>query len=187
MRTLIEGSGLAPFQEETWLVERAQKGDETSFSTLYRKYYNKVFSIAKGVLLNADEAEDATQEIFNLAWKHIRKFDNRSKFSTWLFRIAVNRSIQESRKNRNLKNQVPMTPEAENVAQPANEQSEDPVIAEALSRLSPQDRAIISLFYWDELSLAEVGESIGCSPNAAKTRLFRAREKFKDLYEGLTQ
>jgi RNA polymerase sigma-70 factor (ECF subfamily) len=56
-------------------------------------------------------------------------------------------------------------------------------VEDALEALQPADRAVLTLFYWDDLSLQEIGESLGCSANAAKTRLFRARERFKEAYE----
>ena len=68
-------------------------------------------------------------------------------------------------------------------ADDAHEVSSDPRIAACLAKMQPTDRALLTLFYWEELSLQEVGESIGCSANAAKTRLFRARERFRELFE----
>ena len=53
----------------------------------------------------------------------------------------------------------------------------------ALEQLSPQDRALLTLFYWDELNLHEIAAAVGCNVNAAKTRLYRARERFKCFYE----
>ena len=52
-----------------------------------------------------------------------------------------------------------------------------------MARLQPNDRAILTLFYWEDLSLQEVADSLGCNVNAAKTRLFRARERFKEFFE----
>ena len=185
--TLFEQSHGLGLDEESRLVDRAVTGDESSFVTLYHRYYNKVYSIAKGILLYAEEAEDVTQEIFTLAYRNLSRFDRRSKFSTWLFRIAVNRSIQESRKNKGRRNNVPLGDEVNDVAESTVVENHDPQVSEAMAKLLPPDRAILTLFYWDELSLQEVGESLGCSANAAKTRLFRARERFRDVYEGIEQ
>lgn len=180
---VYEHSKSMPFDEDAVLVERFMAGDDSAFHTLYEKYHDKVFAIARGILLDSDEAADAVQEIFTLVYRKADRFDRRSRFSTWLFRIAVNRSIQQSRRVKYKRNQVSLTEALEHPAEEAPQPIDEPAIAEAMALLHPQDRAILTLFYWDELSLHEIAESLGCSPNAAKTRLFRARERFKVHYE----
>ena len=105
----IDGSKQNAFDEDTILVERFLAGDDTAFQDLYTRYYEKVFSISRGILLDSDEAADAVQEVFFVVYRNLHKFDRRSKFSTWLFRVAVNRTIQESRKNRHRKKNVELT------------------------------------------------------------------------------
>ena len=183
---LIDRTGAA-WDDELRLVDRATEGDEDAFRILYSRYYSRVYAIAKGVVLDSEEAEDMAQEAFTLAFRNLRKFDRRSKFSTWLFRIAVNRSIQQARNTRGRKRLVPLDEGAEAVPARAAEPTADPEIEAALERLQPLDRAVITLFYWDELSLNEIGDSLGCSANAAKTRLFRARERFREAYEESAQ
>lgn len=174
------------FDDDLVLVERILSSDHHAFQSLYEKYYDRVYSIAKGILIDSDEAADAVQEIFTLIYKNLVKFDRRSKFSTWLFRIAVNRSIQSARRLKFRRHLAPYTDAAESVAEPERPAEEsDPKIGEAMASLHPNDRAILTLFYWDELSLQEIAESLGCSSNAAKTRLFRARERFKAAFEAL--
>jgi RNA polymerase sigma-70 factor, ECF subfamily len=170
------------FDEDQVLVERFLAGDRSGFESLYAKYYDKVFAIARGVLLDQDEAADAVQEIFTLVYRHLGRFDRRSKFSTWLFRVAVNRSIQEARKNRHKSKHVELTEASAQVA--ADEpDTMDPKIQGVLLQLAPNDRALLVLFYWEELSLNDIAASLGCGVNAAKTRLYRARERFRVLYE----
>lgn len=186
---LLDQNRVAALDAETRLVERALQGDTASFQTLYHKFYNKVFSIAKGILLDNEEAEDAVQEIFTLAYRNLRKFDRRSRFSTWLFRIAVNRSIQQGRRQKTRRLHTSLGEDAEEVADLRQDEPvpTDPRVDFALELLQPADRAVLTLFYWDDLSLQEIGESLGCTANAAKTRLFRARERFKEAYEGAAE
>jgi RNA polymerase sigma-70 factor (ECF subfamily) len=112
----------------------------------------------------------------------LRRFDQRSRFSTWLFRVAVNRSIQEARKGRNRGKNVELTESSAHIDFEEPE-SIDPKIHLALSELTPNDRALLVLFYWEELSLNEIAASLSCGVNAAKTRLYRARERFRQIYE----
>jgi len=182
LSAVIEKTRNEAFDEDLILVERHLTGDAAAFELIYRKYYDKVFAIARGVLMDADEAADAVQEVFTLVYRHISRFDRRSKFSTWLFRIAVNRSIQEARKHRHRHRNVELT-EAAGKEAPVETEEMDPRVQASLAQLAPQDRALLTLFYWEELSLNEIADSIGCNVNAAKTRLYRARERFRSHYE----
>lgn len=173
----------ASFDEDAFLAERFLAGDSGAFSELYERFYDKVYAIARGVLIDSDEAADVTQEIFTLLYRNLTKFDHRSKLSTWIFRVAVNRSIQQARSGKWRKRSVPLTEAAEQPYYDSHRETPDPKISRALAKMSVNDRALLTLFYWEELSLQEIADSIGCNVNAAKTRLFRARERFKTLYE----
>lgn len=183
MSALIEKGGRqSSFDEDISLVERFLDGDASAFEDLYARYYEKVFSIARGILLDPDEAADAVQEVFTLVYRHLGRFDRRSRFSTWLFRVAVNRSIQEARRNRHKSRHVELTEALAKTAPEIAEES-DPRVQAAMVKLAPPDRALLVLFYWEELSLQDIAASLGCNVNAAKTRLYRARERFRVLYE----
>ena len=179
---VIDKTKSGSFDEDLVIVERFLGGDRRAFEDLYSKYYEKVFAIARGVLMDSDEAADAVQEIFTLVYRHLGRFDKRSRFSTWLFRVAVNRSIQEARRTRYRSRTVELT-EATTKAAPEEIDTTDPKIHATMVKLAPADRALLVLFYWEELSLQDIADSIGCGVNAAKTRLYRARERFRDLYE----
>lgn len=167
--------------EDIRLVDRFLLGDQTAFEVLYARYYERVFALTRGIVLDLEETADVVQEIFTLAYKNLHKFDKRAKFGTWLFRIAVNRSIQQTRKIK----RTPKTTELVEslVAPEAEVEDSDPRIYESLALLQPQDRAILTMFYWEEMSLGDIAGSLGCNINAAKTRLYRARERFKEHYQ----
>lgn len=183
MSVVVDKTKSPGFDEDILFVERFTAGDASAFEALYAKYYDKVFSLARGVLLGHDEAQDATQEVFRLVHRHLPRFDRRSRFSTWLFRIAVNRSIQEARRRKHTSRHVELAEALATEAPPDREEEIDPRIERALGGLVPRDRALLALFYWEEMSLTEIGVSLGCGVNAAKTRLYRARERFRVLYE----
>jgi RNA polymerase sigma-70 factor, ECF subfamily len=178
---ILESTG--PFDEDSILVERFLAGDKTSFEVLYQKYYAKVFSLARGVLIDHEEAADTVQEIFGLVYRNLPRFNRQAKFSTWLFRISINRSIQESRKRRFKNKHLELVEAYEKAAPDPHEDDGDPRVQAALQHLAPQDRAILTLFYWQDLSLNEIADSMAINLNAAKTRLYRARERFRVFYE----
>jgi RNA polymerase sigma-70 factor (ECF subfamily) len=179
---VIDKTKSGSFDEDLVLVERFLGGDSRAFEELYSKYYEKVFAIARGILIDSEEAADAVQEIFTLVYRHLGRFDRRSRFSTWLFRVAVNRSIQEARRVRFRNKTVELT-EANQKPVPEEPDTSDPKIQAIMAKLAPADRALLVLFYWEELNLQDIADSIGCGVNAAKTRLYRARERFRVLYE----
>ncbi len=183
MSAVLDKTAHGNFDEDSVFVERFLRGESGAFELLYSKYYDKVFAIARGILLDPDEAADAVQEIFTLVYRHLHRFDRRSKFSTWIFRIAVNRSIQQARRNKHRNRQVELSEAYGQFAQETPNDDSDPRVEKAMSKLQPGDRALLTLFYWEDLSLQEIATSMGCNVNAAKTRLYRARERFRVNYE----
>ncbi len=171
------------FDEDVLLVERYLAGDQDAMVTLYERYYDKVYSIARGVLGDADDAADAIQEIFALVCAKVGRFNKGSKFSTWLFRVAVNASIQLARKSKYRNRTFSLGDVYEPSYEMETSKAADQDIQSAMSKLPPADRALLVLYYWEDLPIQDIAESLGCSPNAAKTRLYRARERFKEVYE----
>ncbi len=167
--------------EDAKVIQGALQGDETAWQSIYEKYHRKVYIVAKGILLDAQDAEDAVQETFLQIYQNLPRFRRESKFSTWVFRIAVNTAIQISRRRKG--KEVPLeealqVPYPKEVWNPTADQ-----IHSALARLRPPDRAILVLIYWEGLSLSEAGEILSCNANAAKTRLHRARERLREILE----
>lgn len=180
--TILDAARALPHDGDQVVIDRFLKGDPYAFEQLYAAYYDKVFAIARGIVLDSDDAADAVQEVFTQVYRNLNRFDRRSKFSTWLFRIAVNRTIQFARKHKYRARQTELS-EADGQVASVEVEQQDPAIEAALEKLAPADRALLVLFYWEELSLADIAASLGCSENAAKTRLYRARERFRDAYE----
>src|SRR5688572_26692514 len=90
-------------KEDAELVARAQGGDRAAFAALLRRYERRVFSVANGMLRNADDAKDVTQEAFWKAHNALASFDGQAQFFTWMYRITVNLSIDYLRKRRGLR------------------------------------------------------------------------------------
>lgn len=170
----------ATLDEEAMLVRRCLDGDQGAFDRLYARYREKVYVLAMGILMDAEDAADAVQDTFSLAYRNLGRFKQQSRFGTWLFRIAVNASIQLSRKR---KNRALSSELDDSIAVPAPQEDEQTIdaalVSAAMAKLKPDDRAVLTLFYWEDLPLEQIGESLGCAANAAKTRLYRARERFR--------
>lgn len=185
MMPAVIDMGAFGFDEDSVLVERFLAGDHSAFDVLYERYREKVYVLAKGILLDPDDASDAVQEAFTLIFRNLPRFHRRSKLSTWIFRIAVNASIQRGRRLKHRLRQAPLEEAADRPYESEQSVADTDLIAKAMSRLRPEDRAILSLFYWEDMTLNEIAETLDCGANAAKTRLYRARERFREQFERL--
>jgi len=178
--------GAPALDDDGVLVRRFLAGDDSAFDSLYERYYAKVYALTRGILGDNEDALDAVQATFVQVWKNLSRFQHRSRFSTWLYRISVNTAIQHARRVKRRRDTEPL--DEAHVGAVAEEQSADPLgerVAAALVRLREEDRAVLSLYYWEEQSLEQIAEVLGCTANAAKTRLYRARERFRAAWSEL--
>lgn len=169
------------------LVQQAQDGKTEAFSVLVDRYRQKVFQTCMGFLHNTDDAEDLTQEIFVKAWNAMGSFDRRAAFSTWLYRISVNKAINQTRRNKlrtftGINDEVTESGYADEDAENnlmRSEQREQ--IKNAVSKLKTRQKKAFVLFYYQELSLTEVADVLEMSPKATESLIFRARKKLQGL------
>jgi RNA polymerase sigma-70 factor (ECF subfamily) len=173
--------------EDEALAKRFLDGDEAAFEALHRKYFPRVYTVARGILLDREDANDAVQEAFTKIYENLPRFRGGSKLGTWIFRIAVNSAIQVSRRLKSKKKWTSLDEVGESAVETIDLDDSAQLVHKAMAEMKHEDRAILSLFYWEELNLIEIGEALGCGANAAKTRLFRARSRFKEIYEAMEQ
>ncbi len=182
-----------PADADVRLLERCRRGDAEAFETLFRKYQAYVFNVALGMLGNAEDASDVTQEAFLRLHRNIDSFRGDSTFSTWLYRVAVNLCITEiRRRGRNrfeflddvvhedesrILDEPPPAPEAM-----MEVEEERRIVHRVLSQLPPDYRAIMVLRHFQQLAYEEIAEVLGLTLSQVKTRLFRARKMFKDRF-----
>jgi RNA polymerase sigma-70 factor (ECF subfamily) len=177
--------------EERW-VEAAREGDKAAFGRLVEAYQGPVYNLAYRMLGNALEAEEATQEAFIRAYKHLSSYDPQRPFSTWLFSIASHYCIDRIRRRR-----IDWLPLREEIAEPVRlataspnpetvvtERDRDAWIQELMSTLSPVDRAALTLHYWYDAPYKEIADVLDLSVSAVKSRLFRARRALAEQMEG---
>ncbi|HRJ42198.1 MAG: sigma-70 family RNA polymerase sigma factor [Caldilineaceae bacterium] len=176
-------------QEQRWL-ELARKGDQQAFCRLVDAYQRPVMSLTYRMLGDLEEAEDAAQETFLRAWSRLHQYNPEHKFSTWVFSIANHHCIDRLRKRRVKVVGLDDTPLAYSI-QDERARPEDSLLSQenaeemqALVELLPPDyRTPLVLRYWQECSYQEIGEVMGLSLPAVKSRLFRARQKLAEEYE----
>ena len=192
------GDGEIPVSErDRRLVERCKSGDSQSFDQLVTLYRGKVYAMILNMIHNDADAWDLSQDVFVKAWKALPKFEERSAFYTWLYRITHNVTYDWIRKRKRvvsgefddaLIDQAEpgalTTPKSSDLPDAAMERSElRGKIARAIETLSDDHREVILLKEIDGLSYQEIAEVAGCSVGTVMSRLFYARKKLQAALE----
>jgi RNA polymerase sigma-70 factor, ECF subfamily len=181
-------SDLREWNEER-LIAAAKSGRRAPFGELCERHMKRVSRVTRRIIRNREDAEDAAQECFLNAFIHLKDFDGRSRFATWLTRIAINAALMKLRKNRGAR-EVPIdepSPSSEPVAQrefrhdaPDPEEScslreRKRIVQSAISGLRPRARNVVELIHLQEHSIRETAQILGVSTGAVKTRIFHAK------------
>lgn len=183
------------------LVRQCQDGNLAAFEELVTRYRGKVYAMILNMVKSEADAWDLSQEAFIKAWKALPRFEARSSFYTWLYRITHNVTYDWLRKQRvraegEFDESVQTSVEASARTAPRPQASPDEKLShmeirerieEAIQQLSPEHRAVILLKEVDGHQYNEIAEIVGCSIGTVMSRLFYARKKLqsllKDLYE----
>jgi RNA polymerase sigma-70 factor (ECF subfamily) len=164
-------------------VRRALKHDPTAFAELVERYQGPLYGLCLRLLGDSVEAEDAAQETFLRAHLHLRTYDCRRRFKTWLFAIASHYCIDRLRARRlqwtALDEDAPTAIDPAPSPEACAEQLEfEAHLRSWLNHLAPADQLVLNLHYWLGFSYAEIAETTGTTVSAVKSRLHRAREKW---------
>jgi RNA polymerase sigma-70 factor (ECF subfamily) len=164
--------------EESALVLRCQEGEVRAREQLVTEYERVVYTVALRMIGDREEARDITQAVFLKVFRGLATFDRRRRFFSWIYRIAVNESIDRLRGRRQ--------------GQDLDESREDPadppdaiverheaadMVQVALLELGHDDRQVLVLRHWLDRSHAEIGEALGITEQTVKSRLFEARRR----------
>ena len=178
-------------------VERARSGDSDAFRLLVEQHSRAVFRLAFRMTGNEQDAEDVVQETFLRAYRQLDRYEARSSFSTWLYRIASNYSLDLIRmRKRHEDKRERGKAEERDILQtlPVNTPGPDRIVYsgqvqdrvnEALNELSAQERTAFVLRHFEGLSIDEIGEALGTGTNATKHSIFRAVQKLRRSLEPL--
>lgn len=173
-------------------IKQVKRGDQSAFEDVVSFYQNKIYQHCYRMLGNRHEAEDIAQEAFLRAYVNIHSFDDRRKFSTWLYRIATNLTIDRIRKRKPdyyLDAEVKGTDGLDMYSQlPDDNRLPDKeaegmelrnYIHNEIAALPPKYRSIIILRYLEEFSLQEISDILDIPLGTVKTRIHRGREALR--------
>lgn len=164
------------------LVQRCLSGDTEAFGELVGRYERPIFNVALRMLRDREEARDATQNAFVKAWQHLDQFDRSRRFFSWLYRIAVNESLNRATRRR--KTEVLDENLVDRGSSPDDraERSEQAKLVErAVEQLSDTYREVIVLRHWLDLSYDEIAEALHVPAKTVKSRLFSARVRLAEI------
>ncbi len=179
---------------EKELIKKAQEGDLQAFEELILTHEKIVYNVALRMMNHSEDAKDISQEVFLKAYRNIKNFDERSKFSTWLYRITTNTCIDEMRKRKG-KQSYSLEAELENeeggVQRQVADEGETPEeallrtekqseIVQALAQLVEEQRNIVILRDVRGLSYDEIAEILELPIGTVKSRISRARTQLKN-------
>jgi RNA polymerase sigma-70 factor (ECF subfamily) len=164
------------------------EGDTNAFSVLVNRYKDLVYTLTLRMLKNKEEAEEVAQDTFIKAYKSLKRFKGDSKFSTWIYKIAYNTSLDRIKKNRKYINNVAINEFTEhqvktidNALDKLEDNEREEAIQECIALLPSEDSFLLTLYYFEELSLEEISQTVGLTPNNVKVKLFRSRKKLATI------
>ncbi len=190
-----------PSADEDELVRRARENDPAAVDQLIRRYQKKVYSIAYQMSgSDPEDARDCAQEALIQVFRNLARFEGRSRFSTWLYRVVVNTCLDARRRRRRWlqmiftrrpekQDAVDTDPVLDNL--PAPEDGTDPVsnvsgeelkrdVTDAMRRLSDKQRTVFQLKVFQEMSIPEIAAATGMAEGTVKSHLFRATQSVRD-------
>ncbi len=169
-------------QETVELIALIKAGQSDAFAKLVDKYKNLVASTAYGILRNAHDAEDATQEVFLKTYKALNNYKETNSFVNWLLRITANHCLNIVRARKNLR-LVSMDNVPELVSATIKDQASgfDAELNNALTLIDPVERAVIVLFHRNEKKYSEIAEILSIPEGTVKTHLHRGRQKLRQF------
>jgi RNA polymerase sigma-70 factor (ECF subfamily) len=179
-----------PDPAEVSLIRKCQEGREDAFRELVEKYQRRVYWIAYNMLSNYDTAREIAQEAFIRVFRNIVRFDVKKNFYTWLYQITVNLCIDRMRKLSHGKT-VDIDgigglagPGPRDLSESCEQTETRSRVRQALDRLAPNYKAVLTLRDILGHSCGEIAEIVGCTNATVRWRLFRARQLFKAVWEG---
>jgi RNA polymerase sigma-70 factor (ECF subfamily) len=171
-------------KEDHYYINKILEGDIQTFGVLVDRYKPMIFTLALRIIKNREDAEEVAQDTFLKAYKALDTFQGTSKFSTWIYKIAYNSSLDclKKKKLRADINSIDVTTLYDlktmgGILEDMDRNDRKLIIREAIDQLSSEDSAIILLYYYEELSVKEIAPIVGLSPQVLKVRLFRSRKQ----------
>ena len=178
------------YKGDLYYIEQVLAGKINAFSAIVEHHQDHAFNLALRICGNREEAEEVAQDAFMKAFRSLKSFRMKSLFSTWLYRIVFNTSVSlvRTRKKRILSlEEFPADATDFIASNSVDEEAEieyrNSLVNFALQKITGEERAIITLYYFEEFNTDEIAEITGLGKSNVKVKLFRARQKMSEIIE----
>jgi len=172
------------------LVEACLSGDSSAFGVLVDSYEGKLYNVALQITGSREDAMDATQSAFVKAYEKLHTFDDSYRFFSWIYRIAINESLNLTRRKGPVSGiDMETVVGSDDPEQASSDREVHRKLYGAIGSLSPEHRAVIVLKHLQGLSYREIAGVLEIPEERVKSRLFSARQKLRALLEerGITK
>lgn len=175
-------------------ITKVINGDTNAFAYLVDNYKGMIYTLAYKMTKSREEAEEISQDTFIKAYRNLSKFKGDSKFSTWLYRIGYHASLDVIKKNKKSNNTFKINEvtfnqikSVEDVLEGIERKERAEILDKCLTQLPEDERSMIWMFYYDELSLKEIIEVTQLSQANVKVKLHRARKRLLKIVENTVE
>jgi len=175
---------MAAIDEDKGRIAQSQAGDSEAFEALVRQHQRMIHSLCYRMTGSLADAEDLAQESFIHAYRHLAEFRGEARFSSWLYRIAVNQCLNWKKRSQR-QEQLNQQWSEEEISSASDDPARAERVQDALLKLNPKQRAAMVLTTHDGLTHAEAARALGCSETTVSWRLFAARRKLKAMLKDL--
>jgi RNA polymerase sigma-70 factor (ECF subfamily) len=173
-------------KSDTFYIEETLAGNEDAFAGLVDRYQHMVYTLCHKMLDHSGIAEEVAQDVFIKCYRSLASYNGRSQFSTWLYTITYNACIDAIKKRKrhaadpleHIDRGEQETIEQEDLLEREDKQN---VIQSAIQQLNKEERMIVILFYYEEMSLKEIAKVMNLKENNVKVKLHRCRQKLSEL------
>ncbi|MDX9929570.1 MAG: RNA polymerase sigma factor [Bacteroidales bacterium] len=180
------------YKGDIFYLNEVLRGNTSAYTFIVDRYQDKVFNLAMRICGNREEAEEISQDAFLKAFRALPNFRFESGYATWLYKIVYNTSISYLRSGRKEKVSLEDLP-AEKVVSAGYRETEEVAEMEhrklmvnyALQKLGDEEKAIITLYYYEDMSVEEISEITSLTRDNVKIRLFRSRKKMLETIRNI--
>ena len=177
----------APADPDAPIVERVKSGDRRAFDEIVRRYQRPIYYVVLRYLKNEADSADVTQRTFVRVFKSIGRFRGASSFRTWIYRIAINLSLNHIRDHKRERpseiNDDAMVTEPVGIGAMVRSE-ESALLRAAVELLPPKQKMVLELRIYDELPFRDISALVGCTENAAKVNFHHAMKRLRSRMAG---
>ena len=175
--------------DDRLILQEILAGQKELFRLLVKRYEQQVYGMGLSFFRNAEDASDFTQEVFIKVYRNLSRFEGRSRFSTWLYKIAYNTAVNSVKRNKEYRS----LSEEENISDGDTPEHKvlrkllQEAVLEAVRDLPPRFRVCVDLFFFYNRSYQEIEIITGYPVNTIKSHVFRAKKLLRNKLEDFTQ